>query len=95
MRAIIITMCLIGGGGLRLKDRQSGQIIEETVPRYLKAVYKAMYETRVGRRITQVTTQRSFHTFIHMSMSIHTCIHYIYILTTMHGDVISVFELSL
>jgi len=44
----------LGGGGLRLKDRQTGEIIEETVPRYLKAVYKAMYETRVGRRITQV-----------------------------------------
>jgi len=44
----------LGGTGLRLKDRKSGHVIEETVPRYLKAVYKAMYETRVGRRITQV-----------------------------------------
>jgi len=44
----------LGGGGLLLRDRQTRAVIEETVPRYLKAVYKAMYETRVGRKITQV-----------------------------------------
>lgn len=39
---------------LQVKDRETGKLLDETVPQYLRNVYRAMYQNPIGRQLIKI-----------------------------------------
>jgi hypothetical protein len=39
---------------MQVQDRDTGKLMDETVPSYLRSVYRMMYQNPIGRRLIKV-----------------------------------------